>query len=243
MGRAQVDSAAGHDEPRQTSYRGSHAATARPDPGGSGRVRPHGRRPHRRQHRPGHRRQARHGPHRRRRPARRGSPADRGRPRRRQDQVRQGARPLDRLLGAARPVHPGPAAERRHRRERLQRRGPRLRVQARPGVREHRGRRRDQPRLAEDAVGAARVHGRTSGHRRRRHLRPRVAVPRARHAEPDRHGGHLPAARGAARPVHRAHLDGLPRPARRDPDARRARRARPARLAAPGLRRAARCAR
>jgi MoxR-like ATPase len=32
MGRAQVDSAAGHDEPRQTSYpTGSHAATAQPD--------------------------------------------------------------------------------------------------------------------------------------------------------------------------------------------------------------------
>ena len=31
MGRAQVDSAAGHDEPKQTSYPGSHAATAQPD--------------------------------------------------------------------------------------------------------------------------------------------------------------------------------------------------------------------
>ena len=133
--------------------------------------------------------------------------------------------------------------ERRHRRERLQLRGPRLRVQARPGVRQHRRRRRDQPRLAQDAVRPARVHGGAAGHRRRRHLPARVAVPGAGHAEPDRHGGHLPAARGPARPVHRADLDGLPRPARRDRDARRARRARPARVAAAGLGRRARCAR
>ncbi len=39
------------------------------------------------------------------------------------------------------------------------------------------------------------------------------AVHGDRDAEPDRDGGHLPAARGAARPVHRPHRDGLPRPA------------------------------
>ena len=63
----------------------------------------------------------------------------------------------------------------------------------------------------------------------------RGAVHGARDAEPDRHGGHLPAARGPARPVHRAHLDGLPGPRRRDRDARRARLDRPARVAAPGV--------
>ena len=35
----------------------------------------------------------------------------------------------------------------------------RVRVQARPDLRQHRARRRDQPRLAEDAVGAARGDG------------------------------------------------------------------------------------
>ncbi len=44
----------------------------------------------------------------------------------------------------------------------------RVRVQARRDLRQHRGRRRDQPGLAEDPVGAARVHGGAPGHRRRR---------------------------------------------------------------------------
>ena len=37
-----------------------------------------------------------------------------------------------------------------------------------------------------------------------------TAVHGHRHPEPDGDGGHLPAARGAAGPVHRAHLHGLP---------------------------------
>ena len=45
-----------------------------------------------------------------RRAARRGPPADRGRAGRRQDDAGQGAGPLDRLLGAAHPVHARPAA-------------------------------------------------------------------------------------------------------------------------------------
>ncbi len=47
----------------------------------------------------------------------------------------------------------------------------RVRVQAGPGLREHRGRRRDQPGLTQDPVGAAGVHGGTARHRRRHHLR------------------------------------------------------------------------
>ena len=45
------------------------------------------------------------------------------------------------------------------------------------------------------------------------------AVPRARHAEPDRARGHLPAAGGAARPLHAQGAGGLPEPRRgaRDP--------------------------
>ncbi len=49
------------------------------------------------------------------------------------------------------------------------------------------------------------------------------AVHGDRHAEPDRDGGHLPAARGAAGPVHRPDLDGLPERRVRTGDARRAR--------------------
>ncbi len=44
------------------------------------------------------------------------------------------------------------------------------------------------------------------------------AVPRARHPEPRRAGRHLPPARGAARPLHDAHVARLPRP-RRDASA------------------------
>ena len=40
-----------------------------------------------------------------------------------------------------------------------------------------------------------------------------AAVPGRRDPEPARDGGHLRPPRGAARPVHDAHLDGLPRPA------------------------------
>ena len=64
-----------------------------------------------------------------------------------------------------------------------------------PGLRERPARRRDQPRDAEDAVGAARGDGRVPGDDRRRHPRAAEAVPRARHGEPDRAGGDVPAAR------------------------------------------------
>ena len=198
---------------------------------------PRRQRGHRGQHRAGHRGQDRHRPARPGRPARRGPPADRGRARRRQDQAGQGARPVHRLLGPAHPVHPRPAAQRRHRGQRLQPGDPRLRVQAGRGLRQPGGRRRDQPGLAEDPVGAAGVHGGAAGHRRRRHLRAADAVHGHRHPEPDRDGGHLPAARGAARPVHRPHRDGLPGRRRRAGHARRARRRRPAARPAPGLRR------
>ena len=45
--------------------------------------------------------------------------------------------------------------------------------------------------------------------------RARLAVPRLRHAEPGRVRGHLPAARGAGRPLHGAALARLPRRRRR----------------------------
>ena len=83
-------------------------------------------------------------------------------------------------------------------------------------------RRRDQPRPAEDAGGAARGDAGAAGHARGRDVPARRAVPGARDAEPDRVRGHLPAAGGAARPVPDAHRRRLPEPRRRDRDARRA---------------------
>ena len=93
---------------------------------------------------------------------------------------------------------------RRHRRQRLQPALERVRVPAGPGLREPPPRRRDQPRLAEDAGGAARVHAGEPGDDRRRQLRARPAVHGHGDAEPDRVRGHVPAARGAARPLHDA---------------------------------------
>ena len=77
--------------------------------------------------------------------------------------------------------------------------GKRFEFQTRPDLREHRARRRDQPRHAEDAVGAARGDEEKLGHRRQADLQAREAVLRARDAEPARDGRHLSAARGAAR--------------------------------------------
>ena len=76
-----------------------------------------------------------------------------------------------------------------------------------PDLRAHHPRRRDQPHAAEDAGRAARGDAGVPRHRRRADLRARAAVLRARHAEPDRAGRHLSAARSAARslPVQRRH--------------------------------------
>ena len=69
---------------------------------------------------------------------------------------------------AAHPVHARPAALRRHRRDDLQPGQPAVRVPRRAGLRQHRHRRRDQPRLAEDPVGAAGGDGGAPRHGRRR---------------------------------------------------------------------------
>ena len=122
----------------------------------------------------------------------------------------------------AHPVHARPAADGRHRALGLQPARSRLRVPARTGVRERPPRRRDQPRDAEDAVGAARGDGGAAGHDRRRHARAARAVPRPRDREPDRAGGHVPASRGAARPLLPAHRARLPVRGRRGGDRRAA---------------------
>ena len=62
-------------------------------------------------------------------------------------------------------------------------------------------RRRDQPHAAQDAVGAARGDGGAPGQRRRPAAPPAVPLHGRRDAEPRRVRGHLPPARGPARPL------------------------------------------
>ena len=68
-------------------------------------------------------------------------------------------------------------------------------------LRQRRARRRDQPRIAEDAVGAAGGHGGAPGDGRRETRTARRAVHGDRDPEPGRARGHVSAARGPARPV------------------------------------------
>ena len=114
------------------------------------------------------------------------------------------SRARSRVPRVAGPVHARHPADRRHRLVRLRPADARVRVPPRAGVRERPARRRDQPRDAEDAVGAARGDGRASGDGRRRHARAPGPVPAARDGEPDRAGGDVPAAGGAARPLLRS---------------------------------------
>jgi hypothetical protein len=87
----------------------------------------------------------------------------------------------------------------------------------RPGVHQPAARRRDQPRVRQDAVGAARgdaggqvtIEGEASRSARR---------SCARDAEPDRDRGHLSAARGAARPLPAQDARRLPERSRRRRD-------------------------
>ena len=72
---------------------------------------------------------------------------------------------------------------------------------ARPGARQLRAARRDQPLERQDAERDARGDAGAPDLDRRHGLPAADPVPGDRDAEPDRAGGHLPAARGAARPV------------------------------------------
>ena len=118
-----------------------------------------------------------------------------------------------------------------------------LRLPSRADLRERRARRRDQPRLAEDAVRAARVHAGAARHGRRPHARDRAAVHRARDTEPGRVRGHLPAARGAGRPLHGPPVDGLSGARRRGGHAARQRVGRPRRARRARSRPQPRCSR
>ena len=86
----------------------------------------------------------------------------------------------------------------------------RVPVPAGPAVRRAAARRRDQPHPAQDAVGAARGDAGAAGDRRGHHVPARATLPRHRDREPDRVRGHLPVARGPARPVPAAGVLRLP---------------------------------
>ena len=136
--------------------------------GGAARRGRRDRRPPAREHRDGRPRQERGDPARPERARVRRPRALRGRARHREDGPRARDRPVDRRSGpVARPVHARPAADRRHRALDLQPEAPRVRVPAGPDLRQRRPRRRDQPRDAEDAGGAARGDGRAAGDDRR----------------------------------------------------------------------------
>ena len=149
------------------------------------------------------------------------------------------ARALSRTLDVpvrARAVHRGPAPGRHRRRQHLQPARAALRVPARPDLRQHRARRRDQPRVAEDPVGPARVHAGAPRHGRRALARAGDAVHGLRDAEPGRVRGHVPAAGGAGRPLHGAAVARLPLAGGRGRHARRARGRRPGARARAGRR-------
>ena len=164
-------------------------------------------------------------------PRRGGARDHRGLPGRRQDDARQGARPLARLPLLPPPVHARPTAVGRDRRQRLQPAAERVRVPARPRVREPPPGGRGEPRFAEDPGGAARVHGGAAGVGRRGHVPARAAVHGHGDAEPDRVRRDVSAAGGAARPLHDAGLARLPAARRGGADARRADQRAAARLA------------
>ena len=133
------------------------------------------------------------------------------------------------------PVHARPRPVRPRRDADLPARRGHVRHRARAGLLQLPARRRDQPRAREGAVGAARGDAGAPGDDRAHDLSGARAVPRHGDAEPDRVRGHVPAARGAGRPLHAQDRDRLPG-ARRGADdrpapARRAARAAPGALA------------
>ena len=114
----------------------------------------------------------------------------------------------------AHPVHARPDAVGHHRQRGHPGRPGHARadvqVPPRADLRQHRAGRRDQPHAAEDPGRAARSHAGAQGVHRRRRPPDEEPVLRPGDAEPDRAGRHLPAARGAARPLPVPHQGRLP---------------------------------
>ncbi len=135
------------------------------------------------------------------RDARQRAHPDRGLPGTRQDAHREAVRASPRPRVQAHPVHARSAPQRRDGQLPLRPAGGAVRVSPGAGVHPSAAGRRDQPRDTQDAGSAARGDAGGAGHGRRRALPPRPAFPRDRHAEPDRPGGHLPAAGSSARPL------------------------------------------
>ena len=131
---------------------------------------------------------------------RRAHPA-RGRPGRRQDHARARAGALALARVPAHPVHQRSAAGGHRRRDDLQPGPAGVRVRLRADLHERPARRRDQPRHAEVAVGAARGDERGDDHDREAAPGAARSVPRHRHAESDRARRHVSAAGVAARPL------------------------------------------
>ena len=167
-------------------------------------------------HRPGARGRADADRHPLRRPRAAGR---RARPR--QDPAGRDARHRARARRAPGPVHARPDAGRHPRRRGAgdrRRRQPRLPLHRRADLLPAADGRRDQPRQPAHPVGAPAGDAGEGGLGRRPAADPAAAVPRARDAEPDRAGGHISAARGAARPVPAADRRRLSRARRRARD-------------------------
>ena len=98
-------------------------------------------------------------------------------------------------------VHPRPDARRHHRLDGDRRRTRRAVLPRGPRVHQPAPGRRDQPHPTQDPVGAARGDGGGAGVGGRRLPRPARAVPGRRDPEPGGVRGHLPPARGPARPL------------------------------------------
>ena len=102
------------------------------------------------------------------------------------------------------PVHAGSDARRHHGHEhhgRERGRAAPVPLRARADLRQPRAGRRDQPRDAQDAVGAARGHAGEDRDGRQPSLPAGPTVFRAGDPEPAGDGGHVPAAGSAARPL------------------------------------------
>ena len=186
----------------------SHRRTGRPGAAGD-RGAPRLRAPHR-ERRAGHPRQARRDRDGRGRAPRPGARARGGPARGGQDDPRPRPRPLDPGRLPAGAVHARPAAERRDRRLDLRPEGDEVLLPPGAGLRQRPARRRGEPRDAPHPVGLPRGDGGAAGLGGRGRLPHPQAVLPDRDPEPDRDGGHLPAARGAARPLHDARGDRLP---------------------------------